>query len=118
VLPPDLVSLLSRNYILVGIEPLLQLDRKSRLHEGWIDAVLEPPHDVEPFCLPIRAPVSYRNPQLRWIAAQCVAEESRRSDAHNRERELIQVKRGADDRRVRSKVLLPRGVTHHRHRRG
>ena len=58
-----------------------------------------------------------RNPQIRRIAAQRLAEESRRRHAGDRERVALDDERGADDRRVAAVGALPDMMAHHDDRR-
>ena len=58
-----------------------------------------------------------RNPEIRRIAAQRLAEESRRRDADDGERVPFDDERGADDRRIAAVGALPDVVAQHDGRR-
>ena len=58
-----------------------------------------------------------RNPQIRRIAAQRLAEESRRRDTDDGERVPLDEERGADDRRIAAVGALPDVMAQHDDRR-
>ncbi len=58
-----------------------------------------------------------RNPDVRWIAAQRLAEEARWRDADDRDRIAVEDERRADDAGIGTIHLLPGAITQHRYRR-
>ena len=119
----DLGAVMGRQ-IRIRAEVPLQLRRNLRLDACRMGFRFQPPDDIEPMGAAtqqgVRRSVKRRlgpqgQPEVRRIGAQTVPEESRRRNAGNRVRHLVDRQRGANDRGIQPKVLLPGAIAHHGH---